>query len=302
MSGTALLEEATMDHRITVGLDGSPESAAAARWAAREAELRHARLRIVHAGERPVPVGVPEAASAVRGEWAEVLLRESAAALRRVHPELDITTGSVCGPPAAALATEAATSDLLVLGSRGLGTLTGFAVGSVAHDVLHATERPVVLVRSGEDALPHPSGGHSGRDLVVGVDISRPCDPVLAFAFEEASRRSCLLHVVHAWTPTPLFGSGAAYDPRIRAQLGETMAGDLDDALAPWRDRFPSVQVTARAPMGHAAQKLLAAGAEAGLIVVGRRIRRPSYGARVGSTTHAVIHHSTSPVAVVAHD
>ncbi|MFJ8160095.1 universal stress protein [Streptomyces sp. NPDC096136] len=293
-----------MDQRITVGLDGSPQSAAAARWAAREAELRHTRLHLVHAGERSAPIGVPEAAGAVRAEGAgaDALLRESAAALRRVHPDLDVTTGTVCGPPAAALATEAAGSDLLVLGSRGLGTLTGFAVGSVAHEVLRSTERPVVLVRSGEDALPHPNGGHTGRDLVVGVDISHPCGPVLAFAFEEASRRSCRLHVLHAWTPTPLFGSGTAYDPRVRAQLDETMAGDLDDALAPWRNRFPSVAVTARAPMGHAAQKLLAAGADAGLIVVGRRVRRPTYGARVGSTTHAVIHHSTSPVAVVAHD
>ncbi|MEW1636907.1 universal stress protein [Streptomyces sp. NPDC093801] len=289
-----------MDHRITVGLDGSPESAAAARWAAREAGLRHAQLRLVHAGERPAP-SVPQAAGAVRAEWAEALLRESAAALRRVHPELDVTTGTVSGPPAAALAADAAGSDLLVLGSRGLGTLAGFAVGSVANAVLHSTERPVVLVRSAEDALAHPNGGHTGRDLVVGVDISRPCAPVLAFAFEEASRRSCGLHVVHAWTPTPLFGAGTAYDPRIRAQLHETMAGDLEDALAPWRKEFPAVTVTARAPMGHAAQKLLDAGAQAGLVVVGRRIRRPPHGARVGSTTHAVIHHSVSPVAVVAH-
>lgn len=39
---------------ITAGLDGSPESRAAAEWAAREAKLRHLPLKVVHIWE-PVP-------------------------------------------------------------------------------------------------------------------------------------------------------------------------------------------------------------------------------------------------------
>ncbi|MGW2856276.1 universal stress protein [Streptomyces sp. NPDC001215] len=35
---------------------------------------------------------------------------------------------------------------------------------------------------------------------------------------------------------------------------------------------------------------------------MGRRIRRNALGTRIGSVTHAVLHHSTTPVAVVAHD
>lgn len=290
-----------MDHHITVGLDGSPESSAAARWAAREARLRRAKLRLIHAEDWASPLDLPTAASDVRRGWTEALLRESADDLRRSHPELDISTQSIADPPAASLATAAATADMLVLGSRGLSTVTGFVLGSVGMDVLHATERPVVLVRSGEDALPHETGQHTRRLVVVGVDISRPCDALVAFAFEEASRRSCPLHALHIWTPPTLVGYGAAYDPRIHSQINESMTAALADALQPWRDKFPTVEVTARTPMGHAAQTLLDAGAEAGLIVVGRRIRRSSFGARLGSTTHAVIHHATSPVAVVAH-
>ncbi|MFE2144262.1 hypothetical protein ACFXA3_21435 [Streptomyces sp. NPDC059456] len=37
-------------------------------------------------------------------------------------------------------------------------------------------------------------------------------------------------------------------------------------------------------------------------VVAGRRNHRPAPGARTGPVTHAVMHHSTSPVAVVAHD
>ncbi|MFB6562790.1 universal stress protein [Streptomyces sp. NPDC056400] len=291
-----------MDHHVTVGLDGSPESGAAARWAAREAELRDAELHLVHAEEWAVPVGVPEAAANVRRGWSEALVREAADALHRVHPDLAITTHSIDGPPAASLATAAATADLLVLGSRGLGTLTGFVLGSVGMAVVHSTERPVVLVRSREDGSPHPTGEHARRDVVVGVDVSRPCDAVLAFAFEEASRRACRLRVLHVWSPRQLVGYGAAYDPRVHAQIDENMTADVDDVLRPWRDRFPSVDVTARTSMGHTAQKLLDSGTEAGLVVVGRRVRRSPFGAHIGSTTHAVIHHATSPVAVIAHD
>ena len=38
-----------MSRTIVVGLDGSPESLAAAEWAAREALRTDARLRLVHA-------------------------------------------------------------------------------------------------------------------------------------------------------------------------------------------------------------------------------------------------------------
>ncbi|MDJ0383542.1 universal stress protein [Streptomyces sp. G-G2] len=291
-----------MEHHITVGLDGSPESSAAARWAAREARLRTAKVRLIHAEDWASPLDIPAAVADVRHGWAEALLRESADDLRRTHPELDISTQSIDGPPAASLATAAATADMLVLGSRGLGAMTGFVLGSVGMAVLHATERPVVLVRSGEDALSAESGLHAQRHMVVGVDISRPCDALLAFAFEEASRRSCPLHALHIWMPPTLVGYGAAYDPRIHSQINESTTADLADALKPWRDKFPTVEVTVRTPMGHAAQTFLDAGAEAGLIVVGRRIRRSSFGTHIGSTTHAVIHHATSPVAVIAHD
>lgn len=88
---------------------------------------------------------------------------------------------------------------MLVLGSRGLSTLTGFVLGSVGMAVIQATERPIVLVRAAEDATPHVHGRHMDRDIVVGIDISRPCDDLLAFAFDEASRRACTLHALHSW-------------------------------------------------------------------------------------------------------
>lgn len=49
------------------------------------------------------------------------------------------------------------------------------------------------------------------------------------------------------------------------------------------------------------ANHLVDASRKASLVVVGRKIRRSPIGAHIGPVTHAVLHHSTAPVAVVAH-
>ncbi|MGW1085412.1 universal stress protein [Streptomyces sp. NPDC002596] len=290
-----------MNHSIVVGLDGSAESTAAVHWAAREALLRDAPLHLVHAADWSSPLGVPATGTAAGREWADALLRDTVDELRRLHGRLEVRARSVDGRPAVSLATAAASADMLVLGSRGLGTLTGFVLGSVGMGVIPATERPVILVRAHEDALPHAEGLHTDRDIVVGIDIGRPCDALLDFAFEEASRRRCTLRALLTWTLPPLAGYGAAYDASLHEQMADSMTVGLDDRLQPWRDTFPSVDVVARATVGHAAEQLVETGAEAGLVVVGRRIRQSSVGAHIGPVAHAVLHHSRAPVAVIAH-
>jgi nucleotide-binding universal stress UspA family protein len=291
-----------MNGFIAVGLDGSKESLAAAHWAARESLLRGVPLRLVHSEQWSTTRDITPITSAeVRSRWAETLLHNAADELHGSHPELGISSQSLNDLPARALASVAATADMLVLGSRGRGALAGFVLGSVGMAVLHSTERPVVLVRAGEDAIPHSQHHHADRELVVGVDTSRPCDALLAFAFEEAARRSCTLRALHCWTLPPLVGYGAAYDPRLHAQLEMSAQAGLDEMLKPWREKYPEVRVVARATVGHAAWQLVDAGAEAGLVVVGRRIRRSSVGAQIGPITHAVLHHTRAPVAVVAH-
>ncbi|MGW0752493.1 universal stress protein [Streptomyces sp. NPDC002587] len=291
-----------MNGLVAVGLDGSAESVAAAHWAAREALLRGVPLRLVHAEEWSSPLDItPVASAGMRSRWAEALLRDAADELRERHPALAVSTRSLDDRPAKGLAGVAATADVLVLGSRGLGAVTGFILGSVGMAVIRATERPVVLVRASEDARAHSPDHDADRELVVGVDTGRPCEALLAFAFEEASRRSCTLRALHSWTLPPVAGYGAAYDPRVHAQLDMIAKAGLDEVLEPWREKYPAVRVAARATAGHAASQLVEAGSKAGLVVVGRRIRRSSAGAHIGPVTHAVIHHARAPVAVVAH-
>ncbi|WP_412078696.1 universal stress protein [Streptomyces xanthophaeus] len=290
-----------MTSQVTVGLDGSPESASAARWAAHEAELRGASLDLVHAEEwlenPPLPVSTTEE----RRRWAEGILRDTADELRREHPSLEISTRKVGGLPSLALAAAAKNSDMLVLGSRGLGTIAGFLVGSTGSGTIAETERPVVLVRSADRLVNPPNGVPEQGPVVAGLDIHQASDRLLAFAFEEASHRDATLVVVHGWFPPPPLSYAPALDAGVLAEVAHGLATEMDEILGPWRDTFPSVTVEPRVTIGQAAIQILDAATGAALVVVGRRIRRSAYGTHIGPIAHAVMHHAISPVAVVAH-
>ncbi|GAU71381.1 paraquat-inducible protein A [Streptomyces sp. NBRC 110611] len=84
--------------------------------------------------------------------------------------------------------------------------------------------------------------------------------------------------------------------------MGPGIARRITEALKPWRQRFPSVEVSEQSPIGGPARLLLHAADGADLVVVGRRVRQGSLGTHIGSVTHALIHHCPAPVAVIAHE
>lgn len=290
-----------MSHHVLVGVDGSPQSAAAAEWAAQEALSRGAPLLMVHVYEG---LGTATAAGgpAGRRHWADGLLTDAAERLRSDHSSLALSTRALPGLPASVLAAEAADADLLVLGSRALGGVMGFLLGSVGRKTISMTERPVVLVRvPGQDASPRGAGPvGSWQGVVVGVDVDQRGDPLLAFGFEEAARHGGRLLALAGWSIPPVVRDATALLAAQR-EMEEDVARRLTEILAPWRRRFPSVDVVERAPLGAPSHLLVHAAAEADLVVVGRRAGKAPLGPRIGSVAQAVIHHSVAPVAVVAH-
>jgi len=301
---------------ITVGLDGSPQSLAAADWAAREALQREASLHLVHAWEpqprtyAPLAGTFTPAAIGAQREWGGHMLREAESRLAESHPGLRITTLQTAGAPAAVLLTAAEDSDLLILGSRGLGGVAGFLIGSVALAAVARSERPVVLVRAGEDAaaehLPDATGSASidtpYRDVVLGLDLENPGETVVGFAFEAARRRTADLRVVHGWSPPTSHGYGAAFDSGPDAEPAEQVRRRLAEALRPWKDKFPGVRVREQTVVGSAGRHLVHASRDAALVVVGRRKRRAFVGGHIGPVTQAALQHAAAPVAVVPHD
>ncbi|MFI9645849.1 universal stress protein [Streptomyces sp. NPDC052040] len=302
-----------MAQQVTAGVDESAESLAAAHWAAREALRRGAGLRLVHAW-REEQGTEPSAAPVDTGRLraAERALRRSVASVRAAHPGLRVEDLLLPDPPVPALLTAAEESELLVLGSRGLGRIAGFVLGSVSQSVLARSPRPVVLVRAGETSarehLPALDGVSPDeipetpyRDVVLGLDTGHPGDELLGFAFESARRRGAGLRVIHALGADPAYGAYGRSETEGAGEDAATQQHIVVAALRPWCEKFPRVRVTETLAEGRPAAELVHASACASLLVVGRRTRGTRHGAHLGAVTHAVLHHADCPVAVVPH-
>lgn len=301
-----------MSRTITVGLDGSDESLAAAEWAAREAKLRELPVELVQVWEPVVdPVAqAPLLGAETRQHWTEQVPREAAEGLRLRHPGVEVVTEHLTGAPAETLVDAARDAELLVLGSRGLGGVSGFLVGSVGLAAVARAERPVVLVRAGEQAADEheydpagiPSDATPFRPVLLGLDAGAPDAALVEFAFDAAARRSAPLRVVHGWNLPSSYAYGMAPDAQVITMLAQSQADAVHEALGPWRQKYPDVEVVVESSLGSPSLFLIDASREASLVVVGRRVRRSRTGAHIGAVTHAVLHHASAPVAVVAHD
>ncbi|GAA2496598.1 universal stress protein [Streptomyces thermolineatus] len=286
---------------ITVGVDGSDESLAATRWAAREATLRDLPLRVVHAWERRSQPEWADLLTDMHG-WAEKLLSGAAEEVRGSHPGLPVSTDLLPALPVPALLGASGNSRMLVLGSRGLGTVSGFLLGSVGLAVAARSDCPVVSVRAG--SLPEEGAGYG--EIVLGIDVEQAGEALLEFAFDAAARRSAPLRIVHTWNFPAVYayayGYGMSIETDLRGDLERAQTQALTEVLAPWRERFPGVQITPEVVSGPASEQLLQRANTADLVIVGRRHRAAPVGPRLGSVAHAVLHHATCPVAVVPHD
>ncbi|MFC8431873.1 universal stress protein [Streptomyces sp. NPDC057253] len=300
-----------MVRTVVAGLDGSAESRAAAEWAAREAASRNLPLKLLHVSE-PVPEPTAQA-PLLGGEtlqyWSETIPRTAADAIRLRHPGLEVDLHDVAGRPADILTEAAKDAELLVLGSGRLSGISGFLLGSVGLAVVAHAEQPVVLVRAGEraadehepDPVGVPSAGTPFRPVVLGLDVDDPDDWVIEFAFDEAARRETALRVVSGWNLPPYYVYGLSLDPQFHDEVARRKATELSEVLRPWRQKYPSVEVVEVSRPDSPGRQLVDASREASLVVVGRRVRRRSLGAHIGPVTHAVLHHSTVPVAVLPH-
>ncbi|TXS09918.1 universal stress protein [Streptomyces sp. ms191] len=282
-----------MSRPVTVGVDGSQGSVAALDWAADEAALRGTGLRLVYATRwAQHQLAAMKVSHEDRAGEAEGVLAATERRARDRQPGLAMTADEIEDAPNSVLLAAAAEADLLVVGSHGLGSVRGFIVGSVGQEVVADAKRPVVLVRPGNEeggsGAPDQSGG---RKVVLGLDVTEVNDEPLEFAFDFAGRHGVPLEIVHTWH--------APFTQRHKADEDAEMASMLSDAVRPFRDRFPAVQVSEVSAPGRAAEHLVEAADDADLVVVGRR--RAAKGSHIGSVTHALIHHASCPVAVVPH-
>ena len=189
----------------------------------------------------------------------------------------------VGGSAAYVLCERSKTADMVVVGSRGHSELPGLLLGSVSWQVAgHASGR-VVVVRGEWRPANQPPG-----PVVVGADGSPAAQAAIAFAFEEAALRDVPLVAVCALTDAP-----------GRLGEGHQLEEDFEHLVACEAKEHPDVMVVRRVLAGTPRAALLAASADAQMLVVGSRGRGGLEGMCLGSVAQAVLHHAPCPVGVV---
>ena len=145
------------DHpRIVVGVDGSPISKKALRWAVDQARLTGATVDAVIAWEVPEAMtGQAWVALLVDepgfGVLAEKELTEAISEVAGQDPDVTINPIVVRGWPAEVLLNAAEGADLLVVGSRGRGGFASALLGSVSQNCAHHATCPLLIVRAAKD-------------------------------------------------------------------------------------------------------------------------------------------------------
>ena len=205
-----------MASTIVCGVDTSDAAAAVAETAHWLARGLGARLLVLHVSEKPTSEG------------------EELASLRE---RLNLPAGDVCstdGTPADRLleAIERDGAELLVVGSRGRGSISSAVLGSVSRRLTTDARCPVVVVPP--DAGAPSRSDSSGASIVCGADGSDHSIAAARLAGELARRMGYRLIVVHALAGPKSYVSypGArdtAPSPATQPDAAERLAREIVD-------------------------------------------------------------------------
>jgi nucleotide-binding universal stress UspA family protein len=271
--------------RIVVGVDGSPSSEHALRWAAGQARLTGQEVHAVITWELPVPYDVPVPVDLNWRADASAALTKSIENALGEPGSPPVVQHVIEGRPAKVLIDAARDADLLVVGSRGHGGFTGLLLGSVSEHVLAHATCPVVVV--------HEHRATTGR-IVVGIDGSPESSQALRWAAREAELSGCELHAVLAWHIPFTYGVLDMNEPDWAAHASQVLATAVAGAL----EGTAAARVVQEVVEDYPAAALLHAAEEADLLVVGSRGRGTFAGLLLGSVSRHVAAHASCPVVV----
>jgi nucleotide-binding universal stress UspA family protein len=250
--------------RIVAGIDRTPEAAEAA-WQATVIAAPDAPVELVTVYSLAGPIVGGLGAEVplyydedIQRRAAEDVVAVAAKALGRADATQTVAAGT---PWDVLLKTSRANGTLLSVGSHGIGRLRGIVLGSTATEVIHNAPSSVLVGR--------PAGSDFPRKIVVGVDGSRESAAAFAVARELAQRYGARL-----W-PVTAYGGGEIDKEAARAIVGDYHEDMMDDP----------------------ATALVAAAAEADLVVVGSRGLRGIKA--LGSVSERVAHEARCSVLIV---
>jgi nucleotide-binding universal stress UspA family protein len=285
-----------LPRKILLATDGSEDAELAGLAAASLSVGSGAELHIVHAWQS-VPHLLVDADS----------FEEEAARILKVQAERVADAGAavrvahlVMGPPVDAILDlgEEIGADLLVVGSRGHGTLERLILGSVSEGVVHHATHAVLVLRGGEDAWPP-------ERVVIGDDGSEAAKKAGELASSIGGLFGARCALVRVYPELPEADRvGRALDPRVvddALRHAERELRERAEQLGSLAGRRPRIGMAAgdaavaileRAQEGDAARSLIAVGSRG--LGLARRLR-------LGSVSTKVLRAARGPVLVYPH-
>ncbi len=202
------------------------------------------------------------------------------------------------GDPRDAIIDAADRADLVVVGARGLGAVSGFLLGSVSTAVARHARSSVLVVKGNVRRV---------RSVVIGVDGSDNSNDALAFVAGLGDLRDVSVQLVgvaeEARVPST---APAMIAPRLQAiveDLHRARCRELDVMLtrgsAPLAGRVAALGHSTA--VGNAAERIVAEASarQADLVVVGARGLGTMKRLLLGSVSEAVLRHAGGPVLIV---
>ena len=309
---------------VVIGYDGSPESRLALSWAAATARRRGSRLTLLHSVNLSFIPGFPAFdTSQVEPELQDAAKRLVDDGAMRAGDTLDasrIQTQYWLGSPAAQIVEASADADLVVMGSRGRGRLSGGLLGSTSYAVAAHAHCPVVVVRPGHEAgppadteasevasindgLPEVVRPDATHPVVVGFDDSEPAMRAVQAAADIAMEEGAELRIAHvvqvpsidSWAYEETAHAGTVHAHSLREHADDALSAAVRLAKA----KHPDLEVSTEVLYGSPGRAIADLGSTAGLVVVGSRGRGGFKGLLLGSVSHNVIHNAECPVMIV---
>ena len=290
---------------VVVAVDGSEASKNAVRWAANTAMKRGIPLRI--ASSYTVPqflyaegmVPPKELFDDLQAETLEKIEAARAVA-HEVAPDIKIGHTIAEGSPIDMLLEMSHDVTMVVMGSRGMGGLSGMVMGSVSASVVSHASCPVVVVREDNQVTESTKYG----PVVVGVDGSEVSQKATHYAFAEAAARGAELIAVHTWMDMQVQASlaGLSAAQTEWAEVEKEQGALLTERLAEFQAEYPDVPVKKVIARDRPVRALADAAAGAQLLVVGSHGRGGFKGMLLGSTSRALLQNAPCPMMVVRPD
>ncbi|MFC3850677.1 universal stress protein [Corynebacterium hansenii] len=290
---------------IVCAVDGSDASKTAAKWAANTAVKRGIPLRLVSSYSMPqflYAEGMVPPQELYEDLEAETLekVEEAKQVARDFAPDVDVSHQIEEGSPIDMLLDLSEQCTMIVMGSRGLGGLSGMVMGSVSAAVVSHASCPVVVVREDNHVTEETKYG----PVVVGVDGSGVSQKAIENAFKEADARGAELIAVHTWMDMQVQASlaGLSAAQQQWQVVEEEQNALLGQRLAGWQQQFPNVKVTKVVTRDRPVRALADASEGAQLLVVGSHGRGGFKGMLLGSTSRALLQAAPCPMMVVRPD